>query len=706
MNFCEVYIEHAFLNNETLTYATGGLPVVFGMRVLVEIKGREVIGFVVEVHDRQPLKFDVLPIKGLLDQESIINNELYELAQWMSYNTVSPMIQCLQTILPNQLRPTSSSKDAKLIRYVRKTGFFGKLTPKQKELVDQIEDSMTYSQARAIYSNVKKLVDTNVLEEFLMEAVHEPLVIDVSSFDLTLSDDQKAALESIELKKSHTYLLKGVTGSGKTEVYLQKAREVLAAGDQVLILVPEISLTPQMIERVSKRFGEDVAIYHSGLNQQEKYEQYKRVQKQEISIVVGTRSAIFLPFSKLGLIVMDEEHDASYKQTKVPYYHTRDIAIERCLNHGCPLVLGSASPALETYARALKGVYTLLELKTRINQNMPSVKLINTREVIKQGGNPTLTPQLLEAIKVRLDKGEQVMLLLNRRGYHTYIKDLKSEGVLQCPNCDVALNYHQYSRSLKCHICGFEEVWVPGNNHELMGMGVGTQKLVEMLESVFPGVSIGRMDHDTTRTKGAHARILKAFENKETQILVGTQMIAKGLDYENVTLVGVISADSSLIHADYRTVETSFNLLLQAAGRSGRGDKQGEVIIQAQDPNHYAIVYASHHQYENFFKQEMTYRKMGSYPPYTYLITVMFQGQDALKVEEACNSFKSIFNHQDIRVIGPSSVRKLNTLYKHRLILKGRNLRMMLEAIHGTLIVYRLSNRIGVSVDVNPLTID
>lgn len=706
MNFCEVYIEHAFLNNETLTYHTAGFAVSFGMRVLVEVRGRELIGFVVDVHDQEPLDFKVSSIKSVLDEHSIINEELYQIAQWMSYHTVSPMIKCLQTILPNQLRPTSSSQDAKLIRYVRKTGFIGKPTKLQKELLDQMDDVMTYTQARSIYSGIRKLIDNHVLEEFYQEAIHEVKAIDVTSYDLELSDDQKEALKNIQLNKSHTYLLKGVTGSGKTEVYLQKSREVLDQGQEVLILVPEISLTPQMIERVSKRFGEDVAIYHSGLNQQEKYEQYKRILNYEISIVVGTRSAIFLPFSNLGLIVMDEEHDASYKQTKVPYYHTRDIALLRSESHQCPLILGSASPALETYARALRGVYTHLELSTRINQNMPVVSLVNTRDVIRSGHDAILSPQLLSAIHKRLENNEQVMLLLNRRGYHTYIKDINSNGVLQCPHCDVALNYHHYSNRLKCHVCGFEQTWKRDKNHAEIGMGVGTQKLEAMLQGYFPQARIGRMDHDTTRTKGAHAKILKAFETHQTDILVGTQMIAKGLDFENVTLVGVISADASLIHADYRTVETSFNLLLQAAGRSGRGNKPGEVIIQAQDPNHYAIVYASQHQYDKFFKQEMSYRKMGSYPPYNYLISVMFSGDDADKVEVATQNFKQYFKHDEIRAIGPAQIRKMNKIYRHRIILKGRNLDVMLAALRDTLTLYRLSNRIGVSVDVNPLNID
>lgn len=704
--YCDVYIEQAFLNNNLLTYSTGSFDVFFGMRVSIKVRGRDMIGFVQQVHNTKPVGFEAVEIDGVIDEESIINQELYDVATWMSYHTVSPMIKCLQAILPNQLRPAASSKEAKLIRYVRKTGFYGKLTPKQKELVDLIDESMEYSEARKIYSNVKRLVDLSVLEEFYQEATHHDQIIQVSSMDLALSEDQTSALDKITLHKAHTYLLKGVTGSGKTEVYLQKAREVLDKGQEVLILVPEISLTPQMIERVASRFGTDVAIYHSGLNQQEKYEQYKRILNKEIAIVVGTRSAIFLPFSNLGLIVMDEEHDASYKQTSVPYYHTRDIAQVRSEYHQCPLILGSASPSLESFARGLKGVYTLLELNTRINLNMPTVTLVNTRDLIKQGHNPNLSPQLLNAIKLRLDQGEQVMLLLNRRGYHTYVKDMSTQGVLQCPDCDIALNYHQYSHTLRCHVCGFSESFNPQQNQSLIGMGVGTQKLQEMLETLFPQAKVGRMDHDTTRTKGSHARILRQFESKETDILVGTQMIAKGHDYDNVTLVGIISADASLIHADYRTVETSFNLLLQAAGRSGRGDKPGEVIIQAQDPSHYAIVYASRHQYDHFFQQEMTYRKMGNYPPYSYLISVMFQDKDETHCEQGVHNFKSLFHHPDIKVIGPSQIRKLKTIYRHRVILKGRDLSVMLSALHDTLSLYRLSNRIGVSVDVNPLNIE
>ncbi len=709
MKYCDVLIEESFLNNQALTYATFDDAISFGKRVKVKVRGRDMIGFVTKVYEPIEMKFKVAMIESIIDEEAVINSELYDIAKWMSMNTFTPLIRCLQTILPNKLVPRSTSQSIKMIKYIKKIKGEFDLTTTQTKFINSFDDMITYTEARKRYSGVKKLIEKNAVEMIELESQYAVQSIKQSSFDLELTKDQEKALNAIESNKTNTYLLHGVTGSGKTEVYLQKAKEVLNSGRQVLIMVPEIALTPQMIERVSSRFAQDIAIFHSRLNEQEKYEQYKRLKNKEISVVVGTRSSVFMPFDNLGLIVIDEEHDHSYKQSVSPYYHALDIALQRSKTHNCPLVLGSASPSLESYARAVKGNYQLLELNDRINHSFPKVTLIDTREALMSGESQYLTPQLIEAISLRLEAKQQIILLLNRRGYHTLLKNAKTDEILMCPHCDVSLTYHKRVQEVRCHICGYGTKQLPkidGEYPKIVGMGVGTQRLCEILESKFPEAKISRMDADTTQKKGSHQKILESFINHESDILVGTQMIAKGLDIENVTLVGVINADASLSHMDYRAVETTFSLLLQAAGRSGRGAQLGEVMIQTENPNHYAITYASKHEYRPFFMQEMNYRKTASYPPYSYLISLIFRDLDESKAFSAADSFLEILDSNGFQVIGPTMLRKMNRMHHVRIIFKGKDLECMKQRLRDTLVLYQNISRIGVVVDVNPLTLE
>lgn len=710
MMYCDVYIEQGFLNNQTLTYSCGDFVVSFGMRVVVNVRGRRMIAFVSKVYPAVELEFKVQAIVDVVDEEAVLNTELFELATWMSYRTVSPIIRCLQTILPNKLKPKGSHGSIKMERMLQKTDVVIEgLTPLQSSFLDSFEKEIDYTSARKEYSGVRSLIDKGVLVEYSREFEYRNKVVEVTSHDLTLTAAQQEALDQILLDGFNTFLLHGVTGSGKTEIYLQKAREVLNNGKQVLIMVPEISLTPQMITRFSSRFGSDIAIYHSALNDQEKYEQYTRVQNGSVSIVVGTRSSVFMPFKDLGLIVVDEEHDMSYKQTNVPYYHARDVAKYRAKIHQCPLVLGSASPSLETYARALRGVYTLLELDERINLMFPEVTLIDTQEALKRRESSVLTNELIEGIQKRLDLKQQVVLLLNRRGYHTMLKNADTDAIMMCPNCDVALNYHKDGQSIRCHMCGYGVNHLPlidGKRPKLVGSGMGTQKLSEYVQSVFPDARILRMDADTTRTKNSHEKILDSFINYEADILIGTQMIAKGLDIERVTLVGIVNADTSLAYTDYRSVETTFDLLLQASGRAGRGRHVGEVMIQTFNPDHYAIVYAMHHQYKSFFQKEMNYRKIAGYPPYNYLISIVFSHEDEARAFDASLSFKKLLMGDDFGIIGPTMLRKINRTHRSRIILKGKDLDGMLQSIHQTQTLYAAISRIGMVVDVNPLTLE
>ena len=712
MRFCDVLIEESFLNNQTLTYSCQDFDVVVGSRVWVKVRNRDMMAFVDAVYEANlsDFKFDINPIESTVDDAPIINQELYALSKYMSKMTVTPLVRCLQTVLPNKLRPQSSATKPKMEKGIQFVALDQlKVTQKQQAFIDTFKDKefVRISEARAMYTGFRKLVERGVFRDVSREVRYEPVTIDRSYDVQTLTPVQQEVFDTVVFDKAQTYLLHGVTGSGKTEVYLQLAAKVLEDGKSVLFLVPEISLTPQMIDRVSMRFGEDVAIYHSGLNDQEKYEQYLRILHRKTRIVVGTRSAMFMPFDNLGLIVLDEEHDSSYKQGNMPMYHTSDLAIQRSQYHQCPLILGSASPRLETYARALKGVYTLLELPQRINNQFPKVTLIDTKQALYQKESAILTPQLMHAIQQRLDRREQIILVLNRRGYMTFLKDLETQEVLLCPNCDISLNYHKAQNVLKCHQCDYVTHQIPlGSDHKplsIVGSGVGTQRLEEYLNQKFEGAKIARMDRDTTSKKGAHHRILTDFNNHKYDILVGTQMISKGLDIENVTLVGILNIDAALGREDFSSVEDTFNLILQASGRSGRGDKPGEVMIQTFNVDHYAVQYAVHNQYKSFFKQEMQYRKLAQYPPYTYLISIVISAEkEIVALNRATNFIKSL-NPDNFKVLGPSLLIRIKGLQRVRVILKGRDLENMLAQVH--LAYGIMDNKGGVRIDVNPIAL-
>lgn len=713
MRVCDVYIEEHFLYNKTLTYTCEGFNLSKGIRVIVHVKNRKMVGFVDRVYEAHldEYEFELKPILSLVDEMPVVNEELMALAHQMAYTTVSPLISCLQTILPNKLRPASSSKKPVFERLLVATGKeVERLTPKQLAFMDKFKDRthIPIKEARLFYSSYRTLVDKGYYMEIEREVTYARKHIEKKLPLYALTKDQRTVIDAVEFGAAHTYLVHGVTGSGKTEVYLTLAQKALDEGKQVLFLVPEIALTPQMIERVSLRFGEDVAIYHSGLNDQEKYEQYIRIKNHETSIVVGTRSASFLPFDNLGLIIMDEEHDTSYKQDSIPTYHTRDIVTYRSEYHRCPLILGSASPSLGSYARALKGVYTLLKLESRINDSFPEVVIVDTKKELRQKRSAVLTQDLVMRIADRLEKGEKTILLLNRRGFLTFLRDSSTGQVLTCPHCDVSLNYHKQQNLLKCHVCGYQSHRIPtgtdGQPLSIMGSGVGTQRLVEGLENIFPSAHIVRMDRDTTSTKNAHAILLDAF-NTQGDILVGTQMIAKGLDNADVTLVGVIDVDAALMHEDYRSVEETFSLILQATGRSGRGSKDGEVVIQTYNPDHYAIVYGSRNMYQHFFKQEMQYRKVANYPPYAHLISITFSHPALDKVTKRAQTFRSLLDSDGLSVMGPVALRKINKLERSRIILKGKDLEKLLAQTHLAMDVYLRIEKGGVRVDVNPLTL-
>ncbi|MBP2097388.1 primosomal protein N' [Enterococcus rivorum] len=505
---------------------------------------------------------------------------------------------------------------------------------------------------------------------------------------LALNDEQEIAvntiLHSMNHKQSDTYLLEGITGSGKTEVYLQVIAEVLNQEKTAIMLVPEISLTPQMVHRFKSRFGEQVAVMHSGLSQGEKYDEWRKIERGEAQVVVGARSAIFAPLENLGVIIVDEEHEASYKQEETPRYHARDLAIWRGQHHHCPIVLGSATPSLESRARAQKKVYQRLLLTQRANQSasLPTIDVIDMRKEIQQKNNSSFSLALQEKIKERLEKKEQSVLLLNRRGYSSFVMCRDCGYVLPCPNCDISLTLHMDTKTMKCHYCGHEER-IPhrcGNcgSDKIRYYGTGTQKVEEELQALIPECRILRMDVDTTRRKGAHEKILTAFGNHEADILLGTQMIAKGLDFANVTLVGVLNADTALNLPDFRSSERTFQLLTQVSGRAGRAEKPGEVIIQSFNPEHYAIQLAKAQDYEDFYQKEMQVRHVGDYPPFYFTVQITAshseEQQAAKQMYEIVKELKTGLSNQSI-LLGPTpnAIMRVNNRYFYQVIIKYKN---------------------------------
>ncbi len=720
MKLVECWIEHPIRSlDQTFTYICRE-DVSPGCRVLIALKNANVTGFVEKVTEtdetreeiEKRLGFPVKEILSVIDRESLITKELHDLAEWMHAETLSTMISCFASMLPSKAKPSSSHKQAVMEKWVKISENEVALTPKQLEafLYVKKQGECRYSEVRKLFPNqAKALVDKDAFILYEKEKEGEAIEEEITSVPFLLTDTQKQAMQEIEDSSDPVYLIRGVTGSGKTEVYLQLAAKALAEGKQVLILVPEIALTPQMIERVSSRFGKGLAIYHSGLNPQEKYEQYRMVKNKKAKIVVGTRSAVFLPFHDLGLIVMDEEHDSSYKQDRQPSYHCRDIAIWRGKYHGCKVILGSATPTLESYARGMKKVYHLVTMDQRVNRELPEVTIVPLKDTIRKGESYILSDVLKDKLHQRLENHQQSIILLNRRGYSSALRCRSCQEVIQCPHCDIAMSYHKDVKRMKCHSCGFEMA-VPsacpscGENAGFSSYGFGTQRLEDEVKTVFPQARILRMDADTTTRKNSHKAILESFGKGEADILLGTQMIAKGLDFPKVTLVGVVNGDEGLNRLDFHSCETTFDLLMQAGGRSGRSKEKGEVVFQVYDPDHYAVVSAANQDYLMFFKNEMQFRHAGQYPPYTYMIALTVAGYKQENVEHLAELlYKSI--RGPFKTIGVISLLKINDRFRNRIILKGKDLAQMQQAVRQFMNTTK-ENLNGLQIDVNPLYLD
>lgn len=522
------------------------------------------------------------------------------------------------------------------------------------------------------------------IETYRIPQLSEPVE---STQPLTLNAEQKIAFDKIAAtlnrEGTDTFLLEGITGSGKTEVYLQAIAETISQGKTAMMLVPEITLTPQMVRRVQGRFGDTVAVMHSGLSDGERYDEWRRVARDEVKVVVGARSAIFAPLKNIGLIIIDEEHETTYKQDENPRYHARDVALWRARYHGATVVLGSATPSLESRARAQRGVYELLRLTKRAQNNpLPEAVIVDMREVMQTSGEENFSPLLVDKLKDRLARHEQTVLMLNRRGYANFMMCRDCGYVPRCKNCDLALTVHKESGRLECHYCGYSEI-IPNvcancGSRRIGPYGTGTEKIEELLKTIVPDARVIRMDVDTSRKKGVTDKMLQRFGNKEADILLGTQMIAKGLDFPDVTLVGVLNADTTLGLPDYRASEKTFQLLTQVAGRAGRAEKAGEVVIQTFNPDHYAIQLAREQNYEAFYQTEMQLRHTWNYAPYFYAIQLKFANEieaEAAKVAYATVNWLQNKIAPDTVILGPSSgaVRRLKNKYYYRVLIKFKH---------------------------------
>lgn len=719
MYLVDIYVTNASLNvNHPFTYYSEN-EIQKYVRVKVNFARHFNVGLVFkctetdekigEINSR--LGFKILPIIEIIDEEPILNDELFDLAFWLSKTTVSPLISCLNSMLPKALKTSSNINGPKLLEKVLIIDNDNSdLTVKQIEILNSIKNGMLASEVRKQSNSIfKKLVEKKKIETYFEEASYINKEIDKTSFK-SLTKDQDKAYKTILSTDKMVSLLFGVTGSGKTEVYLHLARYYLNQNKQVLILVPEISLTPQMIERVKQRFN-DVIFYHSELNDQERYEQYKRVKENEVKIVVGTRSSIFLPFSDLGIIIIDEEHDSSYKQDNIPTYNVKNVAFKRALNFGCKVLLASATPSLESYARAKKGEYELTKLENRINLKPPKIEVVDLTKTIKANESYIISRELRNEINECLLNNKQVIILLNRRGYSPIVKCGNCSSTLMCLDCDTALNYHKDENVLKCHQCG-KTYKVPVicpkcGEKSLLFYGYGTKRVEEELKQLFKDARIERMDRDNVTKKGSHEKILSSFGKGEIDILIGTQMIAKGLDYPNVTLVGILNADAGLMHQDYNSSATTFNLLMQASGRAGRADNEGKVVIQAFNTEHYALKAVLKQDYEYFYNIEMNYRNSTNYPPYSHIIEILVSDENYIRLNKSISYLDNRLSSIECKKYHPCELPKLKKQYRSRILLIDKDIVNLLKQLHIIISEYiENKNMSHLKIDVDPLYLE
>ncbi|MDF9408162.1 primosomal protein N' [Pelotomaculum isophthalicicum JI] len=706
-----------------------------GIRVLVPFNNRSLAGYVTGFGFPENT-VNIKEIAGVLDAEPVFTPELLELARWMAENYLCSTAEALQRILSprllvkgqrvvKQVHPAIQAKDLESALNSLSRA------PKQAALLKKamINPGLTRKELAVAEGVSASVVDTLVEKGLLVispENSPRRLVrvaqTSVDSNGLVLNDGQKETLDQVarDIRQGmfKVFLLHGITGSGKTEVYMQAISITLGTGRQAVVLVPEISLTPQMVDMFRRRFGGQVAVLHSALSGGERYDEWRRIKEGEASVVLGTRSAIFAPLPRPGLFVIDEEHESSYKQDDHLRYHAREVAIKRAQIAGAVVLLGSATPSLESQLKASAGgPYQLLKLTDRIDgRPLPLARVVDMRLEMKGGNSGIFSRTLVAAVNKRLDKGEQVLLFLNRRGYATFIICRECGLVLKCPRCDISLIYHRDGR-LRCHYCNYTvrapDLCPSCGSQSIKHFGAGTQKVEEEARQFFPEARLLRMDSDSTARKGSHSKIINAFRDRQVDILIGTQMIAKGLDFPGVTLVGVINADTTLHMPDFRAAERTFQLLTQVAGRAGRGELPGEAIIQTYNPDHYSITAAAAHDCDRFYLSEMPVRRSLGYPPFSHLARLLFTHEDEEEVKKGAGQAKETLKNilagsgKNISVLGPAPapLSKIKDRYRWQLVIKASRRDLLRDVIRESLSSLEKgpsSIRPVVNVDINP----
>ena len=728
MKIIELLIErNSYSLNRPFSYLYNGKKKVGeGFRVLVNFNNQQLVGYVTKVSETNKNKeeleeeygFSLSEIIDVIDDNALLSKELMDLADKVSEYYLASKISVLQSMLPPSLSPRKSSLKAPKIAYDQyieiKKYDEELLTYKQIELLRLIRDN-----GPILKREIKQVSILNKLLEYGLVKINyvEKRRLEIPTYDsqkkITLSNEQESVINEFLNSGDNVYLLEGVTGSGKSEVYLSLSEHYLKMGKSVLVLVPEISLTPMMMRNYISRFKDKVAILHSELTPAEKYDEYRKIASGECKVVVGARSAIFAPLTNIGLIILDEEHVESYKQDTSPFYHAKDVAIMRSKYFNAKVLLGSATPSLESRARAGKGVYHLLRLTKRINdQPLPKTTIINLSDyhnIDKESYIFSL--KLRDSIRKALDNHNQIILLINRRGFASSVTCRSCGYIFKCPTCNIPLTYHRSDLMLKCHHCNYVEPSMDNcpicGSKYLMRSGFGTERIEDEIHRLFPEARTLRLDSDSAKVRTKIPKIVEAFRKKEADILVGTQMIAKGHDFPDVTLVGIIMADIGLSMPSYRSAERVFQLVTQAVGRSGRSDKKGEAIIQTFSPSHYAITMAARQDYELFYRKEMEMRKAQNYPPYTYLASVIVSG----KVEETVidNTYEVIdlineYLKEEAVVLGPTVpfVPYENNNHLRLIIIKCKDQEKVRKVLKNILSIYVNKSNISLQVNIDP----
>lgn len=682
-----------------------------GMRALVPFGNRTLEGFIMKVYESVDVSYEVKEIVKIIDDYPVINEEMMELGKYISKKNLCSLINAYQTMLPRALKAKNKKNvNKKYSVYVKCIDDSKVKTDKQREIYnDVLEKGEVLKNEIKSKSILKTLLNNGSLIEEKKEVYRIDEDIKTKKLDYNLTDEQENVINSVK-SGFKPYLLHGVTGSGKTLVYIKLIERVLRNNKEAILLVPEISLTPQVVNIFKSHFGKVVAILHSGLSDGEKYDEWRKIERGEVSIAIGARSAIFAPFTNLGIIIIDEEHSQAYKQENIPRYNAIDVALKRGMTYSCPVILGSATPSVESYTRSRLGVYELLEMKNRVNNNLPDVYLIDMKDEFKKG-NRVLSEISINKINDRLDKNQQVIVLLNRRGFSTVISCHECGFTHKCPNCDIPLTYHKTGNIMKCHYCGYSSPRLlkcpECGSKNINSFGMGTEKLEEIIKNIFDKAKVVRMDVDTTRRKNAHSKIINDFRNEKYNILVGTQMIAKGLDFPKVTLVVVISGDASLNIPDFRSAERTYQLLSQVSGRAGRADLPGEVIIQGFNVDHYSIVFSKNNDYNSFYEKEMNIRKALKYPPYYNLCLIKISGKDYdIVFDEASKISVYLKNHISDIVLGPASsgMPKVNNVYYVQIIIKFKKTRDIIDSLLFIKNRYK-KGKVYVDIDLNPVKI-